>query len=176
MIDLYQLCGIWNCPIKTVAAHEVEELNQCLQRFDITTLSRMHHFMAQTGHESGGGRWKKELSDGWYLEWRDDLGNVHQGDGPKYKGAGYLQTTGRHNYERLAKFLNDPKVMDGCDYVAEKYPFTAAGFWWMDNDMNALCDQLPSVETVTRRVNGGLNGLEDRKMYFARAQQLILDQ
>ena len=115
-----------------------------------------------------------ELSDGAYLEWREDLGNVNAGDGPKYKGAGYLQTSGRYNYSRLAEYLNDPKVMDGCEYVAKRYPFTAAGFWWMDNEMNALCDQLPSVETVTRRVNGGLNGIEDRKMYFRRCQEQIL--
>ena len=56
MIDLYQLCGIWNCPIRTVAAHEIEEMNECLDKFDINTLSRMHHFMAQISHESGGGR------------------------------------------------------------------------------------------------------------------------
>ena len=174
MIDLYQLSTIWNCPTGKIAAHEITEMNECLEKFDINSLSRQHHFFAQISHESGGGRWKMELADGWAYEWREDLGNVHQGDGPKYKGAGYLQTTGRFNYERLAKYLNDPKVMDGCEYVASRYPFTAAGFWWMDNSMNTLCDTMPSVEAVTVRVNGGYNGLEDRKMYFKRAQSVIL--
>ena len=60
----------------------------------------------------------KEIADGWAYEGRTDLGNTSPGDGPKYKGAGVLQLTGKHNYSRLAEGLPDPKVMDGVDYVA----------------------------------------------------------
>ncbi|CDM94098.1 putative chitinase (fragment) [Limnospira indica PCC 8005] len=51
--------------------------------------------------------------------------------------------------------------MEGCDYMAEHYPFTSAGFWWHNNRMNELCDRGATVEEITLRVNGGYNGLED---------------
>ena len=63
--------------------------------------------------------------------------------------------------------------MQGVNYVADNYPFSSAGFWWFNNGMNALCDGNPSVEQVTRRVNGGYNGLEDRKMYYNRTLQVV---
>jgi len=81
--------------------------------------------------------------------------------------------TGRANYQSFANFIKDPKVMDGVDYVAEKYPFTSGGFWWMNNKMNELCDKNPTIEEVTRRVNGGLNGLTDRKKYYNRCLEVI---
>jgi predicted chitinase len=54
-----------------------------------------------------------------------------------------------------------------------KYPATSAGYWWMNNKMNALCDTNPSVEQVTRRVNGGYNGLADRKVYYNRCLEVL---
>jgi len=113
------------------------------------------------------------LASGEDYEGRDDLGNTQPGDGPKYKGAGYLQTTGRHNYQRLADYLGDPKVMEGVDYVSSTYPFTAAGFWWNDNSMNALIDKGASVIDITKRVNGGTNGLEDRQNYYNKTLEVI---
>jgi putative chitinase len=116
----------------------------------------------------------KELGDGWEYEGRTDLGNTRPGDGPRYKGAGVIQLTGRANYQAFANFINDPQVMDGVDYVSKTYPFSSAGFWWHNNDMNALCDRGASVEQVTLRVNGGYNGLDDRKAYYRKACQVIL--
>jgi putative chitinase len=103
----------------------------------------------------------KELSDGSYLEGRSDLGNTCSGDDPKYKGSGALQLTGRNNYKAFCDALGDAKIMEGCDYVAEHYPFTSAGFWWQNNRMNELCDRGATVEEITLRVNGGYHGLED---------------
>jgi putative chitinase len=165
-----QLAAVWVCPESLIEDYEVDELNACLKRFNITTTSRIRHFLAQTGHESGGGKWKKELSDGLYLEGRTDIGNTQNGDGPRYKGAGYIQLTGRYNYQKFADFIDDQRVMEGVDYVSHKYPFTSAGYWWESNGMNSLCDTDPSVEQVTLRVNGGYNGLEDRKAYYGRAE------
>ena len=161
-----QLASIWECPEELIARFEVQELNACLERFGITTPARIRHFMSQTAHESGGGRWKKELSDGWYLEGRTDIGNTQSGDGPKYKGAGYIQLTGRYNYQAFADWVKDDRVMEGVDYVAETYPFTSAGFWWVSNNMNELCDEGADVMEVTLRVNGGTNGLSDRIHYY----------
>ena len=168
-----QLAEIWQCSPTLIADSEIVELNKCLETFQITTPSRIRHFLSKTAHESGGGRWKKELSDGWYLEGRTDIGNVYHGDGPKYKGAGYIQLTGRHNYQKFSNYIGDPKVMDGVDYVAETYPYTSAGYWWWSNGMNELCNKNPTVRQVTRRVNGGYNGLTDREHYYAICQRVI---
>ena len=115
----------------------------------------------------------KELASGKAYEYRSDLGNNQLGDGPRYKGAGYIQLTGRANYQDFCDYMGDPRIMDGVEYVANTYPFTSAGFWWSNNKMNALCDSGASVEKVTRRVNGGYNGLEDRKYYYARTVEVI---
>jgi predicted chitinase len=139
----------------------------------ITSVPRIRHFLSQTAHESGGGRYKKELASGWDYEGRSDLGNTRAGDGPRFKGAGYIQLTGRANYQDFANFIKDPAVMQGVDYVAEHYPFSSAGFWWQNNRMNELCDTNPSVRDVTLRVNGGTNGLEDREMYCQRSLKAI---
>ena len=168
-----QLAEIWQCSPTLIADSEIVELNKCLETFQITTPSRIRHFLSQTAHESGGGRWKKELSDGWYLEGRTDIGNVYHGDGPKYKGAGYIQLTGRHNYQKFSDYIGDPKVMDGVDYVAKTYPYTSAGYWWWSNGMNELCDKNPTVRQVTRRVNGGYNGLTDREHYYVICLRVI---
>lgn len=173
LITKTQLARIWNCSESVIYDYEITELNKCLNQFQITTVNRLRHFISQISHESGGGRYKKELASGDAYEGRKDLGNTQPGDGRKYKGAGYIQLTGRANYQAFANFINDPKVMEGVDYVADNYPFTSAGFWWMNNKMNALCDRNPTVEEVTRRVNGGLNGLSDRKKYFGRCLDVI---
>jgi putative chitinase len=166
LIGKPQLAAIWECDASLIHDAEIDEMNACLVRYDITTPQRMRHFLSQTAHESGGGRYKKELASGEAYEFRDDLGNDEVGDGPKYKGAGYIQLTGKYNYLRLSQYLDDPQVMDGVDYVAENYPFTSAGYWWMDNDMNELIDNGADVLAVTRRVNGGTNGLADRHHYY----------
>lgn len=173
LVNKSQLARIWNCSESLIESSEVDELNRCLKQFNITTPVRIRHFLSQISHESGGGRYKKELATGDAYEGRRDLGNIQPGDGRKYKGAGYIQLTGRANYQDFANFIKDPKVMDGVNYVAEKYPFTSAGFWWSNNKMNELCDKNPTVEQVTLRVNGGYNGLADRKMYYARCLDVI---
>jgi predicted chitinase len=156
LVTKAQLAHIWNCG---------ENL--------INTPVRIRHFLSQISHESGGGRYKEELASGADYEGRSDLGNTQSGDGKRYKGAGYIQMTGRANYQAFANYIKDPKVMDGVSYVAEKYPMTSAGFWWHNNNMNALCDTNPTVDQVTKRVNGGYNGLDDRKKYYARCCEVI---
>jgi putative chitinase len=133
----------------------------------------MRHFLSQTAHESGGLKWLKEIADGRAYEGRKDLGNIHAGDGPKYKGAGVIQLTGRNNYQAFSTFIKDSRVMEGVDYVSKTYPFSSAGFWWHRNNMNALCDKSATVEQITRRVNGGINGLQDRINYYNKACKFI---
>jgi len=167
------LAYIWNCDKSLIKDWEISELNQCLKKFNITTPSRIEHFLAQTAHESGGGRYVKEIASGEDYNGREDLGNTQPGDGPRFKGAGYIQLTGRANYQAFANYIKDPRVMEGVDYVSQHYPFSSAGFWWQSNGMNALCDQNPTVAQVTKRVNGGYNGLQDREDYYNRAKKVI---
>lgn len=157
----------------SISDEQLADLNSCLNRFVINTHPRMRHFLSQTAEESGGLKWMKELASGEAYEGRRDLGNIHPGDGPKYKGAGVLQLTGRNNYQALANYLPDPKVMEGVDYVSITYPFTSGGFWWHNNNMNALCDRGATVEEITRRVNGGLNGLAQREAYYEKALKVF---
>lgn len=159
---------------KQVKEELVVELNECLRRFSITTPKRMRHFISQCSHESGAGKWRLELASGKAYEGRRDLGNTRPGDGVKFKGAGFIQMTGRANYEKFAKFTGDSKIVQqGAVYVAKKYPWLAAGYWWHQAQMNKLCDQNASVEQVTRRVNGGYNGLAERKSYYNKCLQVI---
>ena len=152
----------------------MDDLNSCLERYNITTLSRIRHFISQCSHESGAGLWTKELASGEDYEFRENLGNTEPGDGPKYKGGGYIQLTGRYNYTAFSNEIGDPDIINiGVDYVAENYPWTSAGFWWDNNNMNALCDTNPSVSDVSYRVNGGYNGLADRQMYYNRCLNAI---
>ena len=151
----------------------IDELNNCLSRFGITTLPRIRHFISQCSHESACGVYTQEIASGTAYNGRTDLGNTQPGDGPRFKGAGYIQLTGRYNYQRFANFIGDQNVMQGVAYVAAHYPWTSAGYWWYANNMNALCDSGASVETITRRVNGGINGLSSRQMYYNRCVQYI---
>jgi hypothetical protein len=116
-----------------------------------------------------------ELASGDAYEGRKDLGNTQHGDGPRFKGAGAIQLTGRFNYQRFADFIKDPDVMDGAAYVAVKYPFSSAGFWWHQNAINAFVDQGASCRQVSAKVNGRdpANGLADREAYFTRAVAAI---
>lgn len=173
LVTKAQLAHIWNCGENLIQDSEVDEMNSGLSFFKINTPVRIRHFLSQISHESGGGRYKEELASGADYEGRSDLGNTQSGDGKRYKGAGYIQMTGRANYQAFANYIKDPKVMDGVSYVASKYPVTSAGFWWHSNNMNALCDSNPTVDQVTKRVNGGYNGLDDRKKYYARCCEVI---
>jgi len=160
---------------RAITVEQLADLNSCLNRFEITTPASICHFMAQIAHESGGLRYMQELADGTAYEGRKDLGNNQPGDGPRFKGAGVIQLTGRENYEKFSRFVGDPEVMTGCSYVAERYPFTSAGFWWHNNRANQLVDSGASCRRVSQLVNGRdpANGLQDREQFFAKATAVI---
>ncbi|WP_160673318.1 peptidoglycan-binding protein [Clostridium sp. C8-1-8] len=151
---------------KNVNINIITDLNHCLQKYEITTFPRIWHFISQCSYESGLGLYTKEIGSGLAYEYRSSLGNRYAGDGPKYKGAGYIQLTGYDNYVRFAEDIDDQRVMEGADYVSVMYPWMSAGFWWHSNNMNDLCDKGATVEEVTLRVNGGYSGLETRKKYY----------
>ncbi|MGA0327871.1 MAG: C39 family peptidase [Limisphaerales bacterium] len=164
---------------RDVTAIQLNDLNSCLDRFAIDTPQRIQHFMAQIGHETGGLKWLEEIwgpteaQKGY--EGRRDLGNTQTGDGKRFKGAGAIQLTGRYNYQQFAKYIGDTRVMEGYSYVAKVYPFTSAGYWWHNNQINKEVDRGASCRRISRLVNGRdpANGLDDREAYFAKALKAI---
>jgi putative chitinase len=93
-------------------------------------------------------------------------GNEASGDGWKFRGRGALQLTGKANYEAFAKYLGTNEVMENPDLVATKYSFDSAMFFFEKNKLWAICDKGindAAILELTKRINGGTHGLEDRK-------------
>jgi putative chitinase len=142
----------------------------------IDTPLRRAHFLAQIAHESGGLRWLEELASGAAYEGRADLGNDLQGDGPRFKGRGLIQLTGRANYAEFERAVGRDLTSStaAAAQVAEDPDLCvrAATWFWSERGLNALADA-DDLEAVTRRINGGLNGLDDRAKYLARAKAVF---
>jgi putative chitinase len=137
-------------------------------KFNITTNLRLAHFLSQCAHESGDWKYRLEIASGKAYEGRKDLGNIHEGDGVRFKGRGYIQLTGRGNYGRFSKFIGEDCV-ENPDLVANKYPLASAAFFFNSNKLWTICDKGfddATVTSVTKRVNGGTNGLSDRLKHF----------
>ena len=93
-------------------------------------------------------------------------GDIASGDGWKYRGRGALQLTGKSNYEAFAKYLGNDEVLENPDLVATKYAFESAMFFFERNKLWAICDKGindAAILELTKRINGGTHGLEDRK-------------
>ncbi len=144
--------------------------------FGIDSPLRMTHFLAQVGHESGDLRYQEELADGRAYEGRADLGNSEPGDGPRIKGRGLIQLTGRANYQRFGAAL-------GRDLVNGDNPPAGGQRPAIGRRCRRLVLEKPRFErrrrcrrhrTVTRRINGGLNGLADRQAHLDRARWFLV--
>lgn len=143
---------------------------------NITTVERAAMWAAQLGHESVGLRYMEEIADGSAYNGRADLGNVYPGDGPRFKGRGPIQLTGRTNYREFTRWAGEHGHTT-FDFEAEPWRlsephwgFLAASYYWTvaRPDINALADRR-DLTTVTRRINGGTNGLADRQARYDRA-------
>lgn len=159
-------------------------MNEFFPHFEITTELRIEHFLAQALHESDGFRTLQEYASGAAYEGRTDLGNTKKGYGVKYKGRGIFQNTGYANmvrlttqFKKLAKLLGDPSLE--IDLVKNpelleqpRYAVVAACLYWQEKKLNALADK-DDVRGITKRVNGGYNGLEDRVRYLAKCRAVI---
>ena len=94
-------------------------------------------------------------------------GDEESGDGWKYRGRGALQLTGKNNYTAFAKYLDKPEILDNPDLVSNEYAFESAMFFFDKNNLWSICDKGIDSNTITkltRRINGGTNGLEHRKV------------
>lgn len=143
------------------------KLVEAMKIFGIDTPIRRAHFLAQCAHESGGFRWVREFASGTAYEGRSDLGNTQKGDGVKYKGRGYIQLTGRANYTKFKGSVSKDVVSEPL-LVEQDYVAQSAAWFWKINKFNTFSndDSVETLKKVTKRVNGGYNGYEDRKKYF----------
>jgi len=102
-------------------------------------------------------------------------GDEASGDGFKYRGRGYIQLTGRNNYQAFSGFIGEDCVANP-DLVATTYPLASAAFFFNSNNIWAICDQGASdavVTSVTKRVNGGTHGLAERIQNFKKFMQAL---
>lgn len=150
-----------------------EVLAPTLNEYAINTRLRIAHFLGQTCHESAGFRTTEEFASGDAYEGRRDLGNVKPGDGRRYKGRGLIQLTGRANYRDTGKVLGID-LENNPERAAEPVlSLRIACEYWKSRRINAPCDR-DDLITVTKLINGGLNGLDDRRERTSRAKAAII--
>lgn len=168
-------------------------LNAAMAEFGINTPARQASFLAQLAHESGQLvyvrelwgptpsqlRYERDATAAWPPRARTDrnqlpfdLGNSQAGDGSRYRGRGLIQITGRTNYIACGKalgldLLNQPALLEQTVNACR-----SAGWFWQSRGLNALADAGDQV-AVTRRINGGTNGLAERLAYFKLAQKVL---
>ena len=160
---------------KGSATNPPPELVKAMRRYGIISSTERAHFLSQCAHESGNFKWVVEFATGKAYEGRKDLGNTQPGDGVKFKGRGYIQITGRANYTKYNEYLksigtkvsilDNPSLLESDYYAAD-----SACYWWryLSRNIKDLTGGVTAadVKKVTKRVNGGTNGLDDRQEKF----------
>lgn len=161
--------ALWVGPLQSAALYA-----------QLTTPKRLAAFIAQVGHESAGFRYVREV---WgntpaqlRYEGRADLGNKVPGDGKRYMGRGLLQVTGRANYRRVSERLSGMGAPDfeQCPLALEEPQWAAlsAADYWLDRQLNRYADA-EDWRGLTKRINGGYNGLADRLARHERAKAAL---
>ncbi len=170
-----------------------EWLNRLCPEYEIDTPQELSHFLAQACHETDHFRTLREYASGKAYEGRADLGNKQPGDGVRFKGRGIFQTTGRANYLQLGVrkgqrdlFVNSPELLERAEYAV----WSACEYWRTRglNDIanqpdgavlkkkyrGSLIDSSP-VEYISITINGGMNGLAERRKFYAVASQVLAE-
>lgn len=179
------------------------QLPATIEKFNLDSPLKLAHFLAQAGHESGGFKLVYENLNygakglrgifGKYfpsdekallyerkpekianLVYGNRMGNGSEtsGDGYKYRGRGYIQLTGKDNYAAFTKAIGEDCVSNP-DLVATKYPLASAA-WFFTRCLSKCTDASDAAITaVTKCVNGGTIGLEDRKKHFNEYYNLL---
>ncbi|WP_440090158.1 glycoside hydrolase family 19 protein [Pseudomonas fragariae (ex Marin et al. 2024)] len=158
----------------------VPALNTAMGKYQIITRERIAAFIAQVGHESGQLRYVRELGGREYLSKYDTgklaerLGNTPEadGDGQFYRGRGLIQVTGRANYAECGEALgldliNHPELLEQPEHAA-----MSAAWYWGSRGLNSLADKGDFL-AITKRINGGTNGLADRQALYDRALKVL---
>lgn len=192
LVTPQQIADLFQCPFVRAATF-TPALNTAMWSAAIVTPERIRAFLAQVGHESGRLKWVREIwgPTSQQLKYERDfgaawpptkedrrnkvaytLGNVERGDGHRFMGRGLIQITGRTNYELISNaleqdFLVSPALLERPDFAC-----LSASQFWFDNDLNKLADA-GDLDTITKKINGGLMGRADRSVLFERAQTII---
>lgn len=157
--------------------------NQALRLANCTTPLRAAMFLAQVGHESVDLLYTEEIASGAAYEGRLDLGNTEPGDGERFKGRSFIQITGRHNYGLFSRWAYDQGFANTPTYFVDHPDMLASDAWaWIGAvwywtvarpTLNALADK-GDLEGCTYLINGGYNGLADRRQRYVRCLDLNL--
>lgn len=166
-------------------------INQLCPQYEIDSPQEYAHFLAQACHESDHFKTFKEYATGAAYEGRADLGNSKAGDGIRFKGRGIFQMTGRSNYLQLGikkgrrdLFIHHPEYLEQAEYAV----WSACEYWASKNlndvanhaDIDILKKKyrgkvldVSPVEFISLTINGGYNGIEERKRFYALAQRVL---
>jgi predicted chitinase len=154
------------------ALEYLPHLNAAAKRYNINTPARIAAWLGQLAHESGGLKYWEEIASGQAYEGRVDLGNTQLGDGKRFKGRGPIQITGRANYKKASAELGIDLVASPELAASVEYGCMIAAWFWADRRLNQLADEdsEDAYRRITRRINGGYNGWQDRLIYWKRAR------
>ena len=158
-------------------------LSDAIGEFDIAQPPRAAAFIAQLAHESGQLRFMEEIWGPTPAQRRyeppgklsDALGNTETGDGKRFKGRGPIQITGRANYRRYGDLLGVDLIADPPRAALPDVAFRIASLYWSKKGLNELADQVTreAFREITRRINGGFNGLADRERFYETAKNVL---
>jgi predicted chitinase len=158
-------------------------LTSAMAEFAIEAPARAAAFVAQLAHESGQFRFMEEIWGPTDAQRRYEpvttlsqrLGNVETGDGKRFKGRGPIQLTGRANYQRFGDLLDVDLVAEPPRAATPDVAFRVAGLFWSRNGLNELADLATpdAFKQITRRINGGTNGLAERQAFYTVARTVL---
>lgn len=147
-----------------------QPLTDAMAEHGIVSPKRQAAFVAQIAHETEELRFTRELGTGKEYEGRADLGNTQPGDGAKYLGRGALQITGRANYAACGAALGLPLVDTPALLESPAGACRSAAWFWVKHGLSELADG-DKFGSVTKKINGGFNGIDERLEYWIRARK-----
>lgn len=174
--QLYKIIGDYNR-----VDRYLHYINKYLDVFEINTPLRASHFIAQCCHETAGFKFMKEQGKvNYFLKYDKGslakmLGNTKKGDGWKYRGRGFLMLTGRANYQSYQNsgyckgdIMSNPELLEGQNGSVK-----SAMWWWFTHGLNELADK-DDIVKITKKINGDLNGIDDRKNWLNKCKKVLL--
>lgn len=152
-----------------------DPLNAAFREFEVNTVPRLAAFIAQVAHESRSLYYKEEIASGAAYEGRRDLGNIYPGDGCRFKGRGIIQLTGRANYKWASDALGIDLVKNPSLATIPEHSCRIACLYWQSRKLNLYADwnNLRGFKEITRRINGGYNGWNDRLGHWRIARKAL---
>ena len=158
-------------------------LAAAISEFGIDRPARTAAFLAQLAHESAQFKFMEEIWGPTAAQRRyepqstlaSDLGNTDAGDGRRFKGRGPIQITGRANYRRFGDLLGLDLVTIPDQAASPEVAFRIAGLYWSKKGLNELADRVTAeaFREITRRINGGFNGLAEREGFYESAKAVL---